>query len=520
MSTYDSEMRRLIASFAGLLLFALLVAAPAAADPLLPPRADAIDSKVLHQQRAVEVYLPEESKADPAARFETLYVLDGDWNARVVTDVVSFMRQVGFMPPIIVVSVPNHVDDDGTNSRDRDLTPTSSPDQARSGGAKEFLAFLKTELIPYVESRYPANGVRSIHGHSYGGLFLFYVLMNDPGLFGGYLVLDPAMGWDRHMYDAIAEAKLPAIAGDGIAFYVATRAGEPYERMGMAGLKPIFERRAPADLHWSIVQYPGETHDSLKLKATYDALRFVFDGYTQGDIDFVPCGGTLIKGKPLTLHTNHADERLDIRYTTDGSEPKGSSPRVVDTIRIDDAARTRIKLISNRGIYDRDLPHHLVNGKALAPSSRATTDSDDLWHVAMYPLDAWPDLRRANPLRKTAVASMRGLPTPNDGSFSGSVTRDLVVDADGYYIFLVESSDKARLSVAGKRIAEVDGTDGNPVATIVEPLQRGTYTLRLEGRHPDKDTHVDLQVFRDSGDAAWWKHSVLRLSDGSADPER
>lgn len=509
MGTYDSDMRRLIASLAVLALFATCAAA---ADPLLPPHSDGLYSNVLHQQRAIDVYLPEESKDDPAARFETLYVLDGDWNARIVTDIVSFMRQVGFMPPVIVVSVPNHIDDDGTNSRDHDLTPTSSPDQEDSGGAKEFLAFLKSELIPYVESHYPANGVRSIHGHSYGGLFLFYVLMNDPTLFGGYIVLDPAMGWDKHMFDAIAEAKLPTIPGKGLAFYVATRTGQPYERMGMAGLKPIFERRAPADLHWRIAQYPGETHDSLKLKATYDALKFVFDGYTDDDIDFVPGAGTLVKGKPLTLHLHNVDERLDLRYTTDGSEPNASSPKLGETARVDDAAKTRIRLISNRGIYDRDLPLHLVNGNALRPSSRATGKAGERWHVALYALDAWPDLHGAKPLRTDDVEHVRDLALPDSGAFSASVTRNLVVDADGYYVFLVESSDKARLTVAGKRIAEVDGADGDGVATIVEPLQRGTYTLRLEGRHPDKDTHVDLQVFRDSDDTQWWKHLILQLS--------
>src|SRR6185312_9144297 len=116
-------------------------------------------------------------------------------------------------------------------------------------------------------------------------------------------------------------------------------------------------------------------------------------------------------------------------------------------------------------------------------------------------------------LRTDAVEHVRDLPMPDDGKFSASVTRSLVVDADGYYVFLVESSDKARLTVGGKHIADVDGSKGAPVETIVEPLQRGTYVLRLDGRHPDKDTHVDLQVFRDSGDAEWWKHPVLRLAD-------
>jgi predicted alpha/beta superfamily hydrolase len=502
-------MRRLPALLA---LIALSAAVPVAAEPLLPPRADGLYSNALHQQRDIAVYLPEESADEPASRYETLYVLDGDWNAKIVTDIVSFMRQVGFLPPLIVVSVPNHFDADGTNSRDHDLTPTASTDQARSGGAASFLAFLKTELVPYVDAHYPANGIRSIHGHSYGGLFLFYVLMNDPSLFDGYIVLDPAMGWDKHLFDKIVEAKLPSVPGKGKAFYVATRTGPAYERMGMAGLEPIFRKRAPADFHWKVRGYPGETHDSLKLKGTYDALKFVFDGYTQDEIDFVPSGGTLIEGRPLALHMHSGGEQLGVRYTTDGSVPNASSPQFGASIRIDDAAKTRIKLISNRGVYDRDLPHHLVDGVALRPSSRSQAPDDTRWHFAMYPLDAWPNLGRAKPLRTDDVEHVHDLPPPDRDAFSASVTRKLVVDEDGYYVFYVESSDKACLTVAGKRIADVDGDAGDREQAIVEPLQRGTYTLRLEGRHPEKDTAFKFEVFRDSGDAEWWKHSVLRLS--------
>ena len=78
----------------------------AGADPaFLEPKADAVDSQLLHQKRQIEVYLPSESAKDAAGRYETLYVLDGDWNTRLVVQIVEFMRQVGVMPPVIVVSV-------------------------------------------------------------------------------------------------------------------------------------------------------------------------------------------------------------------------------------------------------------------------------------------------------------------------------------------------------------------------------------------------------------------------------
>jgi hypothetical protein len=88
LDTYDSDMRRLIASLA-VLVFALMPAVPATAERLLSPYADSLYSNVLHQQRAIEVRLPEGSKDDDFARCETLYVFDGDWSAKIVVDVVS-----------------------------------------------------------------------------------------------------------------------------------------------------------------------------------------------------------------------------------------------------------------------------------------------------------------------------------------------------------------------------------------------------------------------------------------------
>src|SRR3569832_884557 len=148
-----------------LLVLCSLLPAMVHADPtFLDPRHDAIDSQRLKQKRTIEVFLPSESAKDPAGRYETLYVLDGDWNAQLVVEIVTFMRQVGVVPPLIVVSVPNFFDEHGVNSRDHDLTPTVSSEQARSGGAADFLGFLKSELLPYVDAHYPTNRIHLIHG--------------------------------------------------------------------------------------------------------------------------------------------------------------------------------------------------------------------------------------------------------------------------------------------------------------------------------------------------------------------
>jgi len=478
----------------------------------LPAKADSFYSNVLGQKRAIEVYLPQESDKDAAQRYETIYVLDGDWNSKIVVEVVTFMRQVGFMPPVLVVSVPNFFDEKGVNSRDHDLTPTVVADQPRSGGAAAFLSFLKTELVPYVNEHYPANGTNLIHGHSYGGLFLVYALLNEPALFDGYLILDPAMTWDNHALDAALESKLPGTPAKGKAIYIAGRGGMAFEGMGLASIEPIFQHKAPADLHWKLVPYPDETHDSLKLKATYDALKLAYEGYTAKPIEVIPNEGILIKGKPVLVHVEN--ERFDIRYTTDGSVPDASSPKVGETIAISDPEKTTIKLLSSRGTFDSVIPHELKSGFALAPDKHATNSTDKSWHYAFYPPSAWPGVGRSKAFHSGDTDLGIDLAHAGRDDFTGLVERDLDIPEDGYYILLVESTDQARLSLSGKVLVDIDATHGRRERAYVVPLRRGQYHARLEFRHPTAESGVRLTVFQcKEGESAWWKNRLFRLSN-------
>lgn len=497
----------------GIRLLGLLLLCFEAQAALLPPRAESVDSALLHERRDIEVYLPEEAAADPTARFETLYVLDGDWNAKVVTDTVNFMRQVGFLPPLIVVSVKNHLDAAGRNTRDRDLTPTQTANDAGSGGAHEFLRFLKQELVPYVDAHFPTNGLKSIHGHSYGGLFLLYVLTEDPGAFDGYIILDPSLWWDHHALDKSIEARLPSLPVRGKAIYMAGREGAAAQSMGFSALEPWFRELAPAQLHWNARLYRQETHDSLKLKGTYDGLKFIFNGYTQDAMDFMPSSGTLIRGKPLPLYLRNAADRFDIRYSTDGSTPDENSKHFTDHILIDDAT-TRIRLLSARGEFDRDLPHHLVNGAALPPASTKPV-TEKQWRFVAYRAAAWPKLQRAQPFNSQSAAGIGRLKPLAGEDFAAAAQRRLGVEEAGYYVFHLRLSVEARLLIAGRELARVDKGDPHE-QSIVVPLKRGSYPVRFEYRHPDNRARVAFEVYRLSDDdSAWWREQpVLDLAAG------
>jgi len=501
-------------------LFALLMLLPAtfacANEPqLLPAKADAIDSVLLKQKRPIEVYLPVESAKDPTQRYETLYVLDGDWNAKIVVDVVTFMRSVGFMPPVIVVSVPNVFDAKGVNSRDHDLTPTVMAGQPRSGGAREFLAFLKTELVPYVNAHYPASGVNLVHGHSFGGTFLMYVLAHEPALFDGYAILDPAMWWDNHSLDPVLAATLPMLPAQGKAIFVGARAGQMYEEMGMAKVEPIFKAKAPAALHWTVTQYPGESHDSLKLKGTYDALKYAYQGYPVRQMELIPSAGIVLKDKPVYLGLNGDGDSADAHYTTDGTAPTAASPKFAPQVAITDPTKTTIALLSNRGIYDRVLVHSLKSGDVLEPPAHAV-GADRKWRLAFYAAEAWPELARARPFKTGTAEKEIDFDGGGRDAFAGIAGRNLAIPAEGYYVIGVGTSGQVRVSLAGTTLFEHDGAHGQRQHAFVVPLRRGVYPLRVEFRPAAKTPDLDVVVFQcKDGEPEWWKNQLILLSSKS-----
>ena len=71
------------------------------------------------------------------------------------------------------------------------------PFTEENGEAAIFSKFIEKELIPSIEKKYPVTNYRTLIGHSYGGLFTLYMLLNKPQLFANYLAIDPSLDWDQ-----------------------------------------------------------------------------------------------------------------------------------------------------------------------------------------------------------------------------------------------------------------------------------------------------------------------------------
>jgi len=144
-------------------------------------------SKIVDDVYELRISVPENYEDDQELR-PVIYVLDGQWNFTLVSDIVGKLASVdGLMPQAIVVGI-TWADSSFQPEleRSRDFTPEANF-LPGSGGAANFLKVLETEVFPLVESNYRASTERVLTGGSLAGLFVSYALLERPDLFLGYV---------------------------------------------------------------------------------------------------------------------------------------------------------------------------------------------------------------------------------------------------------------------------------------------------------------------------------------------
>lgn len=151
----------------------------------------------------VFVSLPASYETSPQRRYPVLYVTDADYAFPILRQIA---RRVNLDGPVveefILVGLSYSRGDSGTVSRNRDYTPTqNAPRDAAPmlrGGGPAYQTYLKTQALPFVESRFRADPARRILlGHSYGGLLGAQILFTDPGLFHAYVLGSPSFWYDK-----------------------------------------------------------------------------------------------------------------------------------------------------------------------------------------------------------------------------------------------------------------------------------------------------------------------------------
>jgi predicted alpha/beta superfamily hydrolase len=160
-----------------------------------------LDSSILGERIEIDVSLPR-GYADESARYPAVYVLDAETNFGATSYIAHRLMKNKDIPRVLVVGIAYDTTyDDFYRKRSRDLTPLPSQRFAGSGGAARFARFLREELFPFVDSQYRSRPQdRTLYGHSFGGLFAHYALLEEPGLFQRFVSISPSLWYgNRHL---------------------------------------------------------------------------------------------------------------------------------------------------------------------------------------------------------------------------------------------------------------------------------------------------------------------------------
>jgi predicted alpha/beta superfamily hydrolase len=157
-----------------------------------------LTSKILNEERTLNIYLPEGYNPNDTLHYPVIYLLDGsaDEDFIHVAGIVQYNNfpWINRFPKSIVVGIAN-VD------RKRDFTfPTTVEKDKKNypttGGSANFIKFIE-EVQIYITNSYKVGQTKTLIGQSLGGLLATEVLLKRPLLFDNYIIVSPSLWWNN-----------------------------------------------------------------------------------------------------------------------------------------------------------------------------------------------------------------------------------------------------------------------------------------------------------------------------------
>jgi len=147
--------------------------------------------------RGYDLYIRLPNNYDPsrAAGYPVVYLLDAQWDFKMVESIYGCLVYDGFVPELIIVGITYSGKDADYNAlRAMDYSPVADKNFKGSGDAPKFYKFITEEVFPLIETEYHVDPSRRVlMGSSFGGTFTLYAMFLDPTLFMGYIATSPVI---------------------------------------------------------------------------------------------------------------------------------------------------------------------------------------------------------------------------------------------------------------------------------------------------------------------------------------
>ena len=271
-----------------------------------------IESKFVDQTFEISVQVPI-SRTDGSERFPVLYLTDSYGGVSFASS-TSIMQFGGDIPRFISVGIGYKTEHSlsSLEIRTRDLTQVQSQSSLpplsgviqgvpnlnlvkASGGAPEFLRFIREELQPFIDENYPTIPEdRAYWGDSLGGLFGLYVLFNQPDTFNRYIIGSPSIWWADRAIMKDARAFVDSHSDLPVRLFLGVGALEEQADVpaslelamvtNMFQLEALLQSANFEGLELSSNLFPNETHTSV---IAMNYIRGVQSVYTRPTVSFL-----------------------------------------------------------------------------------------------------------------------------------------------------------------------------------------------------------------------------------------
>lgn len=245
-------------------------------NPLTIGEAVTIKSKILLENRCLNIYLPEGYSAQDSLKYPVLYVLDGSMNEDFlhIVGLTQYFNLQYTMPKTIVVGIAN-ID------RKRDFTfPTTDKalkrDYPTTGGSAKFISFLEKEVQPYINKNYKVNDTKILIGQSLGGLLATEILLKRMDLFTHYFIISPSLWWDNETLLQDAGAYIFAQNDMDVYAYISVGTeGDVMEREAKK-LSELFKSSNKKKLKTDFKFLPDENHASILHQSVNEGFKLLY----------------------------------------------------------------------------------------------------------------------------------------------------------------------------------------------------------------------------------------------------
>ncbi len=217
MTKYNEMMTKISILLFGFVIFTTQLIGQANSIPAINQKEEyQLKSKISNKTYELFVSLPKYYSKTDTIKYPVLYLLDGNYTFPIAHSTRQLLDFAGSLEDLIIVGIGYKWEksyEPWFTGRWNDLTPSADKKSdtsgsflamlklktgsLTSGGAEQFMSLIKNEIIPFVGKNYKVNGDNGIEGHSFGGLFATYCLLQEPQLFNRYGINSPSLWWDN-----------------------------------------------------------------------------------------------------------------------------------------------------------------------------------------------------------------------------------------------------------------------------------------------------------------------------------